>query len=87
MTIYDIKEEYQKRYPEGCFFDDDMLKRYGESLRRMRVTGKGVVHSRGWGDVIAYEVIAERENLLGTEEARYYFDSETFEMIPSCMVS
>jgi hypothetical protein len=82
MTIYDIKDEYQKRYPEGCFFDEEMLKRYGESLRRMRLTGKGVVHSRGFGDVIAYEVLSQRESFTRTEDVRYYFDADTFEFVP-----
>lgn len=83
MTINEIKDGYKRQFPDGAFFSEDMLKRYGESLGRMRVTGKGVVHTRGWGDVIAWEVIAQRESILGPEEARYYFDAETFELIPS----
>lgn len=83
MTIYDIRDGYKRQFPEGAFFDADMLKRYGESLERMRVTGKGVIHTRGWGDVIAYEVIAQRESILGIEDVHYYFDAETFELIPS----
>ena len=83
MTIYDIRDGYKKQFPDGNFFNEDMMKRYGESMDRMRVTGKGVIHTRGFGDVIAWEVIAQREGILGMEEARYYFDAETFELIMS----
>ena len=83
MTINEIMDGYKRQFPEGAFFDPEMLKRYGESMGRMRVTGKGVIHTRGFGDVIAWEVIAQRESILGPEEARYYFDAETFELIPS----
>lgn len=83
MTINEIMDGYKRQFPEGAFFDPEMLKRYGESIERMRVTGKGVVNTRGFGDVIAWEVIAQRETILGLEEARYYFDAETFELIKS----
>lgn len=80
MNIYELKSNYTEKNPDGLFFDSDMLARYGESIDRMKVTGKGVMHTRNCGDVIAYEVVAEQENILGTREVRYYFDEETFEM-------
>ena len=80
MTVRELKWNYKKRNPEGLFFDSDMLKRYGESLDSMRVTRKGIVHTRNCGDVIAWELIAEQKSITGTREVRYYFDEETFEM-------
>lgn len=80
LSIYELKANYTDKNPEGMFFDTDMLARYGESIDRMKVTGKGVMHTRNCGDVICYEVVAEQENILGTREVRYYFDEETFEM-------
>ena len=80
MSIAELKENYIANNPDGHFFDDDMLARYGESLERMRITGKGVMRTRGYGDVIVYEVIAEQETILGNREMRYYFDEDTFEL-------
>ena len=80
MTIQELRNNYIQKQPDGLFFDNEMLKRYGESISRMRVTGKGVVHTRNCGDVICYEVIAQQKGVIGESEARYYFDVETFEM-------
>ena len=80
MNIYELKSNYTEKNPEGMFFDADMLARSGERIDRMKVTGKGVMHTRNCGDVICYEVVAEQENILGTREVRYYFDEESFEM-------
>lgn len=80
MTVKELKENYIKHNPEGMFFDEDMMKRYGESIDRMRVTGKGVVHTRNCGNIIAWELVAGQKTITGHREARYYFDEDTFEM-------
>ena len=81
MTIQELRTNYIESNPEGLFFDDKMLKRYGESISRMRVTGKGVVHTRNCGDVICYEVVAQQKGITGNSEARYYFDTDSFAMM------
>lgn len=80
MTIQEIKENYIKRYPDGQFFDEEIMKRYGESIDRMRVTGKGVMSTRNFGDVIAWEVVATQRGVIGESEVKYYFDVDTYEM-------
>lgn len=79
-NIYEIRSEYMGRYPEGRFFDPDMMAMYGESLDNMKVTGKGVVKTRNCGDVICYEVLATTQDFTGYHEKRYYFDVDTFEL-------
>lgn len=80
MTVQELRENYTRKNPDGRFFDANMLQRYGESLDRMRVTSKGVIHTRNCGDVIAWELIAEQVGICGHREVRYYFDEDTFEM-------
>ena len=80
ISIAELRTNYIEKNPDGHFFDADMLARYGESVDRMKVTGKGVLKTRNCGDVIAYEVVATQRSILGDREARYYFDEDTFEM-------
>lgn len=79
-NIYEIRSDYIEKNPEGKFFDPEILAAYGESLDRMRVTGKGVIKTRNCGDVICYEVVATSKDFTGYHEKRYYFDVDTFEM-------
>ena len=81
MTIQELRDNYIKYNPDGLFFDYEMLKRYGESISRMRVTGKGVLHTRNCGDVICYEVLAQQKKVTGIKDVRYYFDVDTFAMM------
>ena len=82
MDVRTLIQQYRANNPEGKFFNREILRDYGESINRMRVTGKGVIRTREGYNIIAYELVAVQVNpWFGTREKRYYFDEDTFEVV------
>lgn len=78
MEVWKLKEEYQRRHPDGHFFDHDTLKFFGERESEMRVL-KNKANVNGRECYILSSL--QRKNPLGPRRAYHYFDMETFDNI------
>lgn len=78
MTVYRLKEEYQKNHPEGHFFDHDTLKFFGERESEMRVL-KQKANIDGRECYILSSL--QRKYPGGPRRIWHYFDTETFDNI------
>lgn len=78
MTVYRLKEEYKKHYPDGHFFDHDTLKFFGERESEMRVL-KQKANVNGRECYILSSL--QRKNPAGPRRVWHYFDTETFDYI------
>lgn len=82
ITVRNLIQQYRAHHPDGRFFDRDTLKHFGESIGRMKVSGKGVILTRDGENRICYELQAEqRIPEFGRRIKRYYFDDADFSVV------
>ena len=82
ITVRNLIQQYRSHQPGGRFFDRDILENYGESINRMKVSGKGVIQTRDGSDHICYELQAVQKLPFYDERIkRYYFDENDFSVI------
>lgn len=81
MTVYELKQIYQTKKPDGHFFDKETLKHFGESLSRMKVEKgpfehidyRGVKHQ-------CYKLTTKQKDLYDNPiKAVFLFDIDTME--------
>lgn len=83
MTPYTLAYEYQRRHPNGHYFDRDTLKFFGETFSTMRVL-KGTVEvtDRHGEKHTAYVLSSlQRKHPLGARRKWTWFDATTFDEI------
>lgn len=82
-TIYGFKEAYEKKHPNGHFFDADTLKFFGERLSEMRLLKAKENVTDICGEKHKCYVISsvQRRSIPGSISKRvrtyHYFDSDT----------
>ena len=85
MQVYELRDRYLEKHPDGHFFDKETLKFFGERWSDMRVSRKLVeVKDYRGNPHICYELISKQRNAPGgTHTAYHYFDKDTFDQIDS----
>ena len=82
-NIYSFISDYNKKHPDGHYFDKDTLKFFGERLSDMRVYKTTEIKEDYSGKKYECYVISrmQRNHPDGPKRTLAYFDVETFEVI------
>lgn len=82
-TASEFAKTYQKKHPDGHFFDRDTLRFFGERFSDMRVLKKTVNITDCTGREYTCYVLSsvQRNHPSGPTRVYHYFDVETFEDI------
>lgn len=80
-NVNELRDAYQKKNPQGHFFDKDTLKFFGESMSSMRLL-KGTQEITTFsGEKHTCYVLStlQRVPLVGKRRTYFYFDVDTLE--------
>lgn len=80
-NVNELKDAYQKKNPQGHFFDKDTLKFFGESMSSMRLLKGTQEITTLSGERHTCYVLStlQRVPLVGKRRAYFYFDVDTLE--------
>ena len=86
MTVYELKEQYYRKHPNGHFFDRQTLKFFGETLSTMHVWKNTVQKKDIMGKMHTCYILSslQRNHPCGARRVCHYFDVETLDdvMVP-----